>query len=650
MSVKFNFDSRSVPRIKCKTTIQPSDSVVPNYILQKCKNIRRAILAMLSTCNRCFPHDNLSVDERIELDRLRNDFSVKVTPADKSSTWIIVPRNQYESEAYRQLCNEEFYSVIHTDNTTSVAKRLDNLLSYLYKRNFISHRELGALAPSIDCNSRTFYMLPKAHKETWFFDEMPPGRPIISDCKSITRACASFVEFFLAPIVKASDSYIRDSMHLISILNDVNVNKDTILFSMDITSLYTNIPVEEGIEAVARAFLKFPDPKRPDLSLLTLLRLILKNNTFVFNGDLFQQIHGVAMGCAFGASFANIFLMEWEQHIFMLNKQPVVWKRYIDDIFGTWDFSQSDLRNFYESVNCFHPCIKVTLHHDFEKLRFLDLELYKCHNFLLSRIGFKSLDRHCLLSSNSYHPNHVFKSIVYGHVYRWASHSSTYQDFQDTKKTVQKVWRDQGYSRSAIRSAVRTIFSLTKQTPTSWNTGFLPCNCNICTYSLSCNYVVNIFNTPFPIVHKIQCTDFNIIYVIICKNCKVTYVGQTSRCLRKRISEHIANIKACHDTSVAKHFNSLCNLSHFSYFGVEHCPNPEKRLLKENIWIKRMCVLTPNGLNQEMNKCNKLRFIVPHSNCSKRVLRYCQKELSNVQVTGVFTNQSNLRTLLRTDV
>ena len=51
-------------------------------------------------------------------------------------------------------------------------------------------------------------------------NDFPLGRPIVSDVNSVSRACASFVEYFLVQIPQSSPSYLRDSQHLLAILQD----------------------------------------------------------------------------------------------------------------------------------------------------------------------------------------------------------------------------------------------------------------------------------------------------------------------------------------------------------------------------------------------------------------------------------------------
>ena len=74
------------------------------------------------------------------------------------------------------------------------------------------------------------------------------------------------------------------------------------------TGIYTNIPQDEGIEAVREALLERNHPDIPTDFLIRLLEIILKYNIFEFNDELFLQIIGTAMGTRPAVSYANIFM------------------------------------------------------------------------------------------------------------------------------------------------------------------------------------------------------------------------------------------------------------------------------------------------------------------------------------------------------
>ena len=131
---------------------------------------------------------------------------------------------------------------------------------------------------------------------------------------------------------------------------------------MDVTSLYTNIPQEEGITIVCNAYENFhaKNPPIATIFLREMLSLILKNS-FQFNGKDYLQTHGTAMGTKMAVAFANIFMASIEKEILRqsINK-PLTWKRFIDGVFCLWDTNKEEIEHFIEQANSYHPTIKFT--------------------------------------------------------------------------------------------------------------------------------------------------------------------------------------------------------------------------------------------------------------------------------------------------
>ena len=88
---------------------------------------------------------------------------------------------------------------------------------------------------------------------------------------------------------------------------NTKVPEDVILVSMDVTSLYTNIPQVEGIHTVCRAYETFyiNKPPIPTQLLEQALRLILQENSFQFYGKNYLQTHGTAIGTKMAVAFSN---------------------------------------------------------------------------------------------------------------------------------------------------------------------------------------------------------------------------------------------------------------------------------------------------------------------------------------------------------
>ena len=142
----------------------------------------------------------------------------------------------------RQLHNDHSYEETETDLTGQVIHRVNLYMNSMLQRGQISQNTSKYLATDID-RTQQFYLLPKIHKDT----NNPPGRPIVSGSGGSTEKISQFVDHFIGPLVPLSESYIRDSTHMINILNNFSILPNMILCTLDITSLYTNIPHKEQL-------------------------------------------------------------------------------------------------------------------------------------------------------------------------------------------------------------------------------------------------------------------------------------------------------------------------------------------------------------------------------------------------------------------
>ena len=158
----------------------------------------------------------------------------------------------------------------------------------------ITKQELPVTAQNLIINTpRTscIYFKPKIHQAN------NPGRPIVSACSSPTELISSYLDKVMTPIVKSLPSYIKDSNHALEIFRNFNFSgENKIIFTMDITSLYTVIPNNEGLQALKYFFNQRPIKKPCSETLLRLAELVLTLNCFSFGDNHYKPIDDVAMG------------------------------------------------------------------------------------------------------------------------------------------------------------------------------------------------------------------------------------------------------------------------------------------------------------------------------------------------------------------
>jgi len=306
------------------------------------------------------------------------------------------------------------------------------------------------------------------HKDpsTWTVPhEIPPGRPIVSDCESESYRVAEYIDYFLNPLSQKHDSYIKDTYEFVSKIKSVEVCPGAMLFSIDIDALYTNIDTQLGLKAVQQVFKKYPDPARPDEALLQLLKLGLTKNDFEFDSKYYLQVHGTAMGKKFAPAYANIYMAAWEQTVFPKCPQvPILYMRYLDDIFGVWTHSEPEFKHFISILNNHHDSIKVKYNLQTEKIEFLDTEVFVMKESaekwrLGTRVYFKPIDTHALLHKNSFHPKHTFKGIVKSQLIRFNRICTRPEDVEMATRTLFKALRRRGYSRTFLPPSCQKIFT-----------------------------------------------------------------------------------------------------------------------------------------------------------------------------------------------
>ena len=156
---------------------------------------------------------------------------------------------------------------------------------------------------------------------------------------SCTCRLSEFIDSFLKYQAQRSLSYLKDTTDFLRKLKSIKTlpNK-SILVTMDVASLYTNIGHREGAEA---CFQKLETRKNKDIpsSLLKdLILTVLQSNVFRFGNHLYKQIKGTAMGTPMAPNYANLFMTVFEENMIKdyhrkTGLTPFVWYRYIDDEF-----------------------------------------------------------------------------------------------------------------------------------------------------------------------------------------------------------------------------------------------------------------------------------------------------------------------------
>ena len=185
------------------------------------------------------------------------------------------------------------------------------------------------------------YDTPKMHKVS-SSDSFPKLRSIISSIGTFNDNLSRF--FFcnlLSPLVP-NDYSCKDIFSFVSQIKNANLSRK-FLVSYDVTSLFTNIPLQQTIDiAINPLFNHNPNLNITRKELKKLFLFATSQTHFIFNSKFYNQIDGVAMGSPLAPVLANIFMgfheSKWLNE-YNLNKLKF-YLRYVDDILAAFDNEQ----------------------------------------------------------------------------------------------------------------------------------------------------------------------------------------------------------------------------------------------------------------------------------------------------------------------
>ena len=317
-------------------------------------------------------------------------------------------REDYTAGAGRQLGDVTVYKDIDFNEKMlqDPAETSNKLIRNLKNKGRITEKELKYLTIGFKkaTNLGKLYLLPKIHKG---LSEVP-GRPVISNCGTPMEKVSEFLYSELKSVMQEVWSYIKDSGGFIKKLKNIDhIPQDAIMVTADIVRLYSSIPHDAGLEALREALDNRENKKVSTDDLTKMVEFVLKNNHFEFNGKIKKQLSGSAIGTKFAPPYACIFkdqinieFLEAQKH------KPLVWFRYIDDVFFIWTHGKKKLSLFLEDLNKFHPNIKFSHEINKESIHFLDLNVRLSDGNISTDLYVKPTDRHQFLHYTSSHPDY----------------------------------------------------------------------------------------------------------------------------------------------------------------------------------------------------------------------------------------------------
>lgn len=381
---------------------------------------------------------NLNRNQREAMRTLTNNSDIIIKESDKGSTVCVMDRDFYSSKILEILNDNQFYTEIDANMDSTTMCKINHLI-----RNHcdeLTDDEQKYLV-EFEVKTSNFYGLPKVHKSKNIIDSLNNAsqnvvecknpsdlkfRPIVAGPACPTHRLSNFIDILLRPYIKHVKSYVRDDIDFLNHLPK-ETDDDTVLCTFDVTSLYTNISHDLGIQAITYWLENYARNENNRISnefIIDSVKLILENNTFQFDSRHFKQISGTAMGTKMAPTYATLVLGFLETKLYDIFKEKYGeegekylienFKRYLDDIFCLWNkrkFGNSS--NLLEILNNLDPNIQFTHEEDPAKLSFLDVLVLIIENKISTDIFYKPTDSKSYLDFHSCHPKNTKINVPY---------------------------------------------------------------------------------------------------------------------------------------------------------------------------------------------------------------------------------------------
>ncbi|CAJ0968887.1 unnamed protein product [Ranitomeya imitator] len=403
---------------------------------------------------------NLSRSEMETLKGLEKDPKIIIKPSDKGGNTVVMNHEDYVNMCKRILDDPANYERISSNPTSLYRKQLKLILDGGLSNGLIDKNEYEYLLPQYPVVA-TFYCLPKVHKG------LVPlrGRPIVSGINSLCHHVGIYLDEILKTHVTSLNSYTRDSMDLLRKIDGLTLEPEALLCSIDVEALYSSIRHCDGLRAV-EYFIKSRGQQYSGHNKFTLdlLEFCLTRNFFLFNGSIFHQLRGTAMGNSCAPAYANLLLGWWEEsEVFgdtFLEEQANIafWARYIDDVLLFWNGDAVTLTNFVSKLNNNQLGLSFTFEYHKDKLPFLDLYIQKMPDGHLDTKTYrKPTSTNALLRWDSHHPVSLKEGIPKGQYLRARRNCSSNEEYKTQADELKTRFLARGYLEGILRKAFNEV-------------------------------------------------------------------------------------------------------------------------------------------------------------------------------------------------
>ena len=397
---------------------------------------------------------------------LRENENIVVRRADKASIFVILNKDDYFDKVRAILDDATKFQPLRRNPIDDQKKHLNSLIDAANDYIDVAggctkfERITGEYSPGY------MYGNVKTHKEG------NPVRPIISQTPTPSYRLAKKLNSLISPYIPTTYS-LKSADEFIEILK-VKERKG-ILASLDVQSLFTNVPIDDTIDIILGYVYHHPTiPPLPMPSGLLKEMLTACTREAPFrapDGRLYIQVDGVAMGSPLGVLFADSYMSHIEaKALDSMTEKPHIYSRYLDDIFV--DIGDERALETLKNELQRHSVLTFTTEiGENGKLAFLDVDISAPSGKFNTTVYRKPTNLGHCLNGKSECPDAYKRSVMRAYIYRAIKHSSSWELVHQELDRIRQTLANNNYSQRDIDAEIERILSkYNSQAPTTTTT------------------------------------------------------------------------------------------------------------------------------------------------------------------------------------
>ena len=396
--------------------------------------------------------NNLSQEEHAACRSLRSNSNIVIQRPDKGGGVVVMSKSSYQSKLAMIISDANKFQPCDTKQSENIKKKI-NVISNKYKDNLPQiHKKLrvtGEYSPG------HLYGLPKIHKSC----TDPPLRPIISMSGTVTHSIASYLNNIIRPYIE-SKYILRSTDEFLACFGNTKLLNGQVLCSLDVESLFTNVPVAATIDIIIKRAYNHPNLPPPPLApedLRELLSITTQETPFMFNNHNYVQVDGVSMGSPLGPTMADFYMSNLENVLLNENKisNPIKYLRYVDDIICVFK-SRSHIHHFSGRLTR-SSVLKFTNElMTGDVFNFLDVSLkLRPDGGFDTSVFIKPTDKGLYCNYSSHVPTQYKNSVISSLVTRAIKVSSTPENRNSELNRITQVLVNNGYPQHIIDKIIK---------------------------------------------------------------------------------------------------------------------------------------------------------------------------------------------------